>query len=444
MTVDETLRNQADYLDALAAAIRTVNGRLDALTRTDLEARLGVGGALNDSLGAAPRTQFGQSAPAATLGNTQPFIGQTNVLPDPTWQGLVNGISSTVGGARLSSKWTAKHVLNSGVLPTQHDVAGGYYYRGSNPFNSDQIEISFLGFGANACDMDLYLYPASPFDPAGTTQMALPYLAAAVRYSHQAPVGGDATVSITLEIVRDTGIPSGEVVVAASMPLNPATLAISDVRQMLATTAQTAGDFNLYTWRWRLRVHVVKPASVTSGISLTFGEPQLHFAYTPDALAYAPIIAGWDPKEVVSEGSTPTALVVSTRISTELTPRFEVSRVGNIDWYDGASAFSELRLRRSGTREMSIDDGLTGPVQFKVVGPAFAQGPDSMDLAITYGAFGPTLVTRTDGALISTTTITYTGAGLIATVVTTRFAKTFTVTPVYTGANITSVHRAVA
>jgi hypothetical protein len=85
-----------------------------------------------------------------------------------------------------------------------------------------------------------------------------------------------------------------------------------------------------------------------------------------------------------------------------------------------------------------------GPVRTKHLGPHFVQGPNAMDLAVTYASPGkPSGVTRADeGVGVSSTVINYAGA-LVSSVVTTRFGKTLTVTPTYTGADITSVHRAV-
>lgn len=72
-------------------------------------------------------------------------------------------------------------------------------------------------------------------------------------------------------------------------------------------------------------------------------------------------------------------------------------------------------------------------------------GPATMDLAVSYASPGkPSGVTRTDtpGGAISTTVINYAGA-LIASIVTTKLGKTFTITPTYTGSDITALHRTV-
>jgi hypothetical protein len=365
VTVDETLRSQADYLDALAAAIRTVNARLDNLTRTDLEARLGVGGPVHSDMGPVPSALFGQSGPAHTLGNTAPFIGQTNALPDPTWQGLdINGVLSGAGVTRVSSKWSCHHVLNSGVLPATHSVFGAYYRRGSDPFNSDQISLEVGGFGANAADLDLFLYPTSPYTPGSTGQMALPYLVAAIRYSHQDTTPGDATVSLTLQIVRvDTGA-----IVAESDALDPFALSFSDVRQLLVSTAQTAALFTSTSWLWRLRVHVVKPASSTIYLALTFGEPQLHFAYTPDALAFAPIIGAWNPDLLLSERAN-AGLIVESRKPADTTDLFVIQSDGLVKWGPGGAAALDVRLQRSAAAEMTMDGGgPSAPVAMKLIG----------------------------------------------------------------------------
>ncbi len=364
MSVDETIRSQADYLDALAAAIRTVNGRLDSLTRTDLEARLGVGGPVHTSLGAVPSALFGQSGPAHSLGNTAPFIGQTNALPDPAWEGLdSNGVTTGTGATRVSSKWTCRHVLNSGVLPTIHRFNGGYFRRGSNPFNSDQISADIGGFGANACDLDMFLYPTVGFDPGSFSIAPLPYLVAAVRESWAGPAGGDAAISLTVQIVRvDTGA-----VVAESDALDPATTAIAEIRQLLASTTQTPAAFSSITWLWRLRIHVVKPATSSTTVTVTFGEPQLHFAYSPDALAFAPIIAAWAPNKLFSERAS-SGDIVNSRKPQDTTDLFAVGWDGLIKWGPGGAAALDARLLRSAAKELTIDDNAGGPVTTKLIG----------------------------------------------------------------------------
>jgi hypothetical protein len=109
----------------------------------------------------------------------------------------------------------------------------------------------------------------------------------------------------------------------------------------------------------------------------------------------------------------------------------------------------DSRIRRTGTSELTLDNAgvsdptPTVPLVIKHIGPFFAQGPPSMDLAVAYGTYGPTSVDRTDAAPVSATTITYDGTGKVTSIQTVRFGRTFTLTPGYTGANITSVHRAV-
>lgn len=291
MTVDETLRSQADYLDALASAIRTINGRLDNLTRVDLEARLGFGGALNDSLGGVPRAIFGESQAAASLGNVRPWVGQANVLVDPTFETLsaVQPNSTTSGAA--SGRWLISHVLNSGVLPMSHYL-GWVWRRGTpnaNPFNSDVSEVHVSGFGANAANLDVYLYPGVDFAPTGP---ALPFLVASMRlYLLLAVDATVGTAEVTLEIYNVTG----GTVVASSQVVDLKALAVLESVQLTAAWQDTPANFQSKSWRWRLKTHIVKPASSTGTVAPLIAEPQLHFAYTPDAMPFVPAIANWYP-----------------------------------------------------------------------------------------------------------------------------------------------------
>lgn len=71
------------------------------------------------------------------------------------------------------------------------------------------------------------------------------------------------------------------------------------------------------------------------------------------------------------------------------------------------------------------------------------KGPPDVVLAIGYLAPGqPNAVTRTDtpGGAVMSAAISYTGAQ-VASIVITRAGYTITVTPSYTGSDITSVHR---
>jgi hypothetical protein len=74
------------------------------------------------------------------------------------------------------------------------------------------------------------------------------------------------------------------------------------------------------------------------------------------------------------------------------------------------------------------------------------KGPPLEGLAVTYSGPGvPTTVVRTDtpGGVVASSVITYAGTQ-VASVVTTRSGYTITVTPTYTGTDITSISRVVA
>lgn len=378
MTVDDTLRSQADYLDALAAAIRGVNGRLDQITRTDLEARLGVGGPLHTGMGGVPPALFGgpgQSPASQTLGNVLPFGGRTNVLFNPTWEGWeFAGVNAGTADTRINAAWRCKYVLNSGVVPTTRKWRR-WFVRSRSPFNSDWIATEISGFGANACDLDLYLYPVSGFDPGSTLQEALPFLSAAVSYSHQASTG-DAVVAISLQILR------GATVEVESPVLDPSTLAIGEIRRLTVATSQlTQAVFWANTWTWRLRVRVVKPATSTVTLELTFGEPSMSFSYTPDPLPFTPLLGSWKETRLLAEtGIGVSERILELRRATETFNLWEVDESGGTKWGPGSSAV-DARLYRSGTKVLSLDDNVGGPVTLSVRGTRVAVPKATQTLA---------------------------------------------------------------
>jgi len=367
----------AAYLEELAATLASHGSNLAALRREALEQKVSPYLPTSATFGAGPATpRVGSNPVANTLGNVESFIGQTNLLRDPAWENW-GGATVTTGttATAISSYWKCHHVLNSGTIPATHGFYGGYYVRGNSPFNSEQVAFEVGGFGTNACDLDVYLYPSTGHAPATFGPQEPPYLVAGVLYSHQDLTFGDATVSITLQIVDDT-----PTVVYESPALDPTPLAWGNVRRLLAYTQQTTAEFIAHVWTWRLRIHVVKPATTTTYITLTFGEPLLHFAYSPGALAYAPVVASWVPTSVSLESDSVNSYLVYSKASRTAHVRFGVKGDGNTTWGGGAAS-ADTRLYRPAAKTLTIDDGADGAATLKVIGTRLAPPSASQTLA---------------------------------------------------------------
>lgn len=292
-TVDETLRSQADYLDALAAAIRTVNRRLDNLTRTDLEARLGVGGAISDNLGGVPRSLFGQSGPSASLGNTEPVIGMTNLLVNPGLHAL--SVFATTSGATVAAGtgWSIRYVLNSGTEMDNRPFVEDLYERGAadNPFNSQVIQLSTNNpASAAARDIDIFLDSAA----RALSFPTLPFLVASVRVWSDSNIAAHWTTAEVSVQIYDV---AGAIVVAESTPVPLRSFGSGSIRAITAAVQKTQAQFNASTWRLRIRLHLVSDGSAATGLtgSIQFGEAQLHLAYSPDPVPFAPLLGSWVP-----------------------------------------------------------------------------------------------------------------------------------------------------
>jgi hypothetical protein len=459
-TIDEQLKSQADYLDELAVAIRRIEGRTESQTRAALEALLGSGTPAR--LGGPASLVSGSGAPnAAVLGTTG--VGDTmgagglswptagyNLLYDPTWDGqgetainltgtdqaLSWGVETVAYGEAHSplEAWYAR--LTGGGAAAQ---TGSFERRGqtSTPFNSSAMAFRCIGAGT-------VLMRSRDIAPdAGWESVALPqpYLTAGLVLWRREPTNTATTNTATLEIYDAT-----DAVVRATVTFDVNALAVYGVYRLTCAFQPTTAQKG-HTYQLRL---AWATAGLTGIPELHLGDPILALSFTPDTPPYTPDLGRWMPDYVSRVGSYENNHLAVGRLFGDAWYRFILSNYGWSEWGDGTTL--DARLRRTGAKVVTWDDAQPGgaynddggPVTTKHIGPLFVQGPNSMDLAVTYALPGkPSGVTRTDGALISTTVITYAGAQ-VASVVTTRFGKTITVTPTYSGTDIVSVHRAVA
>lgn len=376
MSVNETIRSQADYLDALAAAIRTVNGRLDSLTRTDLEARLGVGGPVHTGLGPVPSALFGQSGPAATLGNVQPFVGQTNLLSDPTMHSVKTWVSSTnltstyqwLSAALTPAWFRAKFTGPSAGVP---QAGNGFFERtidsGDNAFNSDSFSLLFAP-GATLGTYELHF---------ASDQVRIdnipeyPYLVGAIRlaslFSGWNYTGYSSFIAY-LELTRgDLGAGTETVLASAAYDLRVLLPNTNRAQVQLVVAApyvpSASGD------SLRLRLVGVTTQATPSLPQIHIGEPAMHLAYTPDPMPFVPQLGAYLPEYIVGHSyGLVGAAIVQSWVHGLSFRTFDLSPAGDLRW-GGGSADVDVRLRRSATKELSIDDGAAaGPVTTRLVG----------------------------------------------------------------------------
>jgi len=288
--------DQADYLDQLARKVASLERQYGALQRIELEARLGDSASARSGGGDMPSMTLGADAAASTLGNIIPTFGQTNLLHNPLFQGMDSILNVTAVAAPRGPFWSAVAVLNSGTLP---DAGASAKYGRSRP-NDNPYASAVCRLIARATtatyDLDLYVYPTIPFlaGAIGT----LPYLVGAIRSSFNAETV-DAAFSVArvrLELYDTVGA----TVVAFSDWQNLSDLNGSYESRQQVVAAAYGGE----SIRWRYRLNLVKTTSANVELEVLYGEPQLHFSYSPDAGSFAPALGTWTPDALGIPGDT--------------------------------------------------------------------------------------------------------------------------------------------
>lgn len=369
------------------------------------------------------------SQPGGSLGILpQLFYGQSNALRDPLFEGVHQIIPIPLEYAVLpaNTPWNARYIVNSGTPPTTRQWAPDLT-RTSGKTNSDTPALTLIGFALGSTDFLIR-------SEASTDRGSAPFLVGAIRAVnlYSPTLTNITSVTMWIEIHDATGV-----ILAASTPLDWLAFKAGADESMQLSTAYSGATTGFLV----ARIRVV--ASGAGGLLvINLGEPQLVRAAVQAPPPFSPIISAWVPPSLRAKGHLIGSSVIESRFVPEESDRFRMSLAGDMTWGPG-TASQDTRLYRSGTKELSVDSASFGPVRVKILGPLFVQGPDAMALAITYGADGPTNIGRTDdGNTVASSVISYV-AGKIASIVTSRFGKTITVTPTYTGSNITSVSRVV-
>jgi len=172
--------------------------------------------------------------------------------------------------------------------------------------------------------------------------------------------------------------------------------------------------------------------------------------WTPRAGAFAERNTGQGLAErlrgAASQGAGEPAAVTTTLLLRDILAAFDaviLTAVQPAELRLGAgSAGGDVRIVRPGAKTIQVDDTAGGPAKLWLAGDLVEILDASF--AVTYNGDGTVaLVVRSGAAGAASTTIVYAGTH-VASVATVRGGKTVTVTPTYTGDQITSLARVVA
>lgn len=352
-----------------------------------------VGHQLDPDLGAGLLDRLRKGDPVAdTLGNLDPFSGVGNMLVDPLIE--MPGAMSNVTGAeqQVAHGWYTAHVVTSGsVLLNELDDV---YPRGSvadNPFNT---EISGWECRlAASSEANFYLYAKPGVYPNGwfTTP---PYLVGAFRV-----IGTAASLPANMTrfdvYVELYNVTDGTLLATSSA------LALGDNfqdEQRRLVVASAANPLSTKTYQLRLRVHAQTGAGGSAGMIVYLGEPQLVWAYTPDAPPFAPQVAHWIPNTVnnpVGASNTPFG---TRQQASDTVNRFSVSSTGTLTWSDGTNP-ADVNLFRAAADLLATNDtfrirrasNADAAMYFEVAGDTHARFVVFLDGEMEWGPGGGTL-----------------------------------------------------
>ena len=382
------------------------------------------------------------AAPALTVTRTGVMIAafvageQTYIIPTmlstPTAP-LVEDVDDPISGGR--------YYLTTGHHNT---VAGSYtpttvcnVNPGNDGYSWGAVAVNF---GQGPSSHTATLRNTVPVD--GTTLAGgagLPYaylVAGAVLYLTAATTYTQAQVTLQIEEAVSLAV-----MASASIDLlaTPAGIPVP----MFCASSSLSPAQRLRTYRWKLDLAITTTgAGNTAKVSIQ--EAVLVSTPSLDFPTFSPIVAAFIPTASAHLAGSSATKALAVQSVGDTLDRLEVTGAGELKLGSGAAAV-DTRLYGAGSKRVIYDDGAGGAAKLQIDGPAWVRGPADMDLDVTYASAGkPGGVTRLDDlGAVSTTVITYTGAN-VASVVTTRFGKTMTVTPIYTGADITHIDRVVA
>jgi len=382
----------AEYLEELAQTLASHGSNLAALRMAELEQKVSP----SPAWPGVPTRQVGSDIVATTLGNVAPYIEKMNLVVDPTLETLPSSDSLTGAERSLGgSSWYTKTVSGS--------------YGASMP----EIYLQNPRADTDAFSSDEYGYNTGAVTGAGTHEGqlrtrgndvhggSLPYIVGAIGLYNNLGLGNDTNVTartVTVEVYNET---TAAVVASRTIDANAACAAGSPTYRLWVAYQLAAGE-SAHHFQLRFRFTLVTTGA-TGSFKLNFGDPQLHHSYTPDPIAFAPILARWRPSFVI--GHSGRFSIYSYYATDDIYPAYNVNKWGDTSWGAGSGAAVDTRLARSGAKTLTIDDTAAGAATLNVVG-AIQNGGTQVVGARATGWGAPTgTATRTTFATDTVTLI---------------------------------------
>ena len=355
-------QDNAEYLEELAATLASHGSNLAALRMAELEQKV------SPYLAApgAPSRQVGSDVVANTLGNVQPVVGRTNLLPDPCFDGLrpanltlTTSAQTVAHDPSVVDAWAAWKDNTSATCIYAPDASRLSVV--DHFFNSGVVGLRVQATGAGT---HLAYLRSAPVNLAYSPQSMMPYLVGAVGFytSYTQTLTNVTSVTLRLQLFNEaTGLVNAEETADFRDP--PLNLPRRISTALLAATYFPAGS----TFRLRAVLEVVTTGA-GADVRVSLGEAAMHFAHSPDAMPFMPALGLWAPGylSLSSAGSTANQLV-SGCLFDDTADRYQVYVDGVTRW-GGGSAAADVRLSRSGTKTLTIDDTAAGAATLNVVG----------------------------------------------------------------------------
>lgn len=350
-----------DQLDAIWTELRGLrSSQYDAQQQALLQ-RLGAGESpASVSTVGLNYPQFGANTAASYEGGVRPYPGAQNLVLDPTFEGIPASAAITAAETPIGL-WRAMYVLNSGVAPASITI-GPYV----GPFDRGNQRVTVTGFGANAADIDIYLYPLMPTAASGNFQA--PYMTAAIKAAYVPAFGLSPTVAmvsgtgtyttadLTVEVCAEN-VPPAPANIASIAESSPIALTPTEQGRGLSTSVNVydvGGGINPFAdprfsrALLRVHLHIVKNANSNNQFTFILGEPDLFYSFTPDPQPHAPQLGLWTP-----HGAT-----YDWRFSSSITPATITSNQNDYAPTDSSTGYplttaSVVRLSSDASRDIT-------------------------------------------------------------------------------------------
>ncbi len=375
------------FMDLLADEVRVVEVQ-NAITRRErLEGRLGVaigvgptggGGGRGGSAGVPLGVDISGRDIANTIGNVVPVPGQANLLNEPGFDGvslsditLTTSLQTVSYGASTeiaigfpSVTWRA--LKTAGTAATCTLVQGAEREdQTDSPFTTARVDLRIrpTGSGTHEIRLDAGQRSVANLPEGGN------YLVGSIRVCSffAQTLTGITSRSLVVELydVADAVVRATTTV---DLPdtVSDSIVEASRIWAALNLTTITAAERDHF-YQLRIRLIVVSTAG-TGDVTYSIGEPQLHLAYSPDPVQFAPAIAGWAPMGFQRVNAvTGAELIGSGKRFADTVLRYVLTADGTQEWGPGNAA-RNTRLGWLASGQMFFDaNGQANVAQFNIV-----------------------------------------------------------------------------